>query len=400
MLVFGTRPEAIKMAPVYRALRADPVAFETVCCVTAQHRHLLDQVLGTFEITPDIDLDLMRNRQDLVDMKAAVLQAMRTVLIQVQPDLVLVHGDTTTSMASALAAFYAGIAVGHVEAGLRSCDLSAPFPEEFNRRATGMIAKYHFAPTERNKANLTAEGHDARSIVVTGNTVVDALNYFGDRAKSDHSHRAQIAACLDTTLKFDWRNDRLIVVTCHRRENFAAGLASICAALDQLATAFPEVHFVCPVHPNPSVSAPVRALLAGRRNVHLIEPLPYDAFLFLLRACYFVLTDSGGLQEEGPALGKPVLVMRSVTERPEAVESGGVKLVGADQAGIVDGASRLLTDQRAYRLMCAAPNPYGDGMASERIADFLRFRLAASDNRGGAGTSIPSTTLSTAGAAR
>lgn len=375
LLVFGTRPEAIKMAPVYRALRAQPGAFETLCCVTAQHRQMLDQVLRTFEIVPDIDLDLMRDGQDIIDVKAAVLVAMRAVLREARPDLVLVHGDTTTSTASALAAFYAKVSVGHVEAGLRSRDVHAPFPEELNRRVTGMIAKYHFAPTDANKANLVAEGCDPAAISVTGSTVVDALNYLRERADTDRSARDEMGGRLDTAVNFDWRNDRFVVVTCHRRENLAQGLRSICAAVGQLATAFPNVHFVYPVHPNPAVREPVRRLLTGRRNVHLIEPLPYDAFLHLLRRCHFILTDSGGLQEEGPALGKPVLVMRQVTERPEAVAAGGVKLVGADRAGIVAAATELFADRRLYGLMAGAPSPYGNGTSSERIAGFLKRTL-------------------------
>lgn len=372
MLVFGTRPEAIKMAPVYRALKSDPEAFETICCVTAQHRQMLDQALRIFEIVPDIDLDLMRGGQDLVDVHAAVLVGMRKVLREWTPDIVLVHGDTITSMATALAAFYAGIPVGHVEAGLRSREMLAPFPEEFNRRVTAMIAKFHFAPTEANKANLVAEGCAPASIHVTGNTVVDAMNFILRRIDTDSATRRSMENGLGEVLPFDWRATPFVVVTCHRRENFSRGLQQICDAVDRLAAAFPAVHFVYPVHFNPAVREPVGALLSGRANVHLINPLPYDAFLCALRACHCVLTDSGGLQEEAPALGKPVLVMRDVTERPEAVAASGARLVGTDSAKIVAAVSELLTDRRAYARMAAAINPFGDGSAGERIAAFLK----------------------------
>ncbi|MBX9898371.1 MAG: UDP-N-acetylglucosamine 2-epimerase (non-hydrolyzing) [Qipengyuania sp.] len=371
MLAFGTRPEAIKMAPVYRALRARPREFDTLCCVTAQHREMLDQALQTFDMVPDADLDLMRCDQDVADVNAAVLRGMRTIVQEMRPDLVLVHGDTTTSMASTLAAFYAGIAVGHVEAGLRSGDMLAPFPEELNRRVTGMIAKYHFAPTEASRANLLAEGCDPARVIVTGNTVVDALTYVLARIDSDRSIRRGIEAGLDAALGFDWRTSRYVLVTCHRRESLAHGLHRICAALEDLARAFPDTHFVYPVHPNPAVREPVEKRLTGFGNVHLLEPLAYDAFVYALRNCFCVLTDSGGLQEEGPALRKPVLVMRNVTERPEAVAAGAVGLVGTDRDGIVSAMFALLTDMRAYERMAAASHPFGDGTAGERIAAHL-----------------------------
>lgn len=377
MLVFGTRPEAIKMAPVYRALRARQDVFDTLCCVTAQHRQMLDQALRSFAIVPDIDLDLMRHDQGLADVKAAAILAMTKVLHDERPDLLLVHGDTTTSMASATAAFYAGIPVGHVEAGLRSRDLQAPFPEEFNRRVTSMIARYHFAPTELNKANLIEEGCDPGAIFVTGNTVIDALRYMGERHDAEVSLRREVADRLDMALRFDWRTERYVIVTCHRRENFSQGLQRISEAVRRLAAAFPAVHFVCPAHPNPAVRGPVLQLLDGLANVHVIKPLPYEAFLHLMRSCHSVVTDSGGLQEEAPAMGKPVLVMREVTERPEAIAAGGVKLVGSDTADIVMGVSALLTDGQLYRSMASAPNPYGDGTASEQIADVLERALSS-----------------------
>jgi UDP-N-acetylglucosamine 2-epimerase (non-hydrolysing) len=378
MVVFGTRPEAIKMAPVYRALHARQDVFDTLCCVTAQHRQMLDQALRSFAIVPDIDLDLMRHDQGLADVKAAVILAMTKVLRDEQPDLLLVHGDTTTSMASATAAFYASIPVGHVEAGLRSRDLRAPFPEEFNRRVTSMIARYHFAPTELNKANLIEEGCDPGAIFVTGNTVIDALQYITERHDAEVSLRREAAGRLDIALPFDWRADRYVVVTCHRRENFSQGLQRICEALRRLAAGFPAVHFLCPAHPNPVVRGALRKLLHGFANVHVIEPLPYDAFLHMMRSCHSVVTDSGGLQEEAPAIGKPVLVMREVTERPEAIAAGGVKLVGSDTADIVAGVSALLTDERLYRSMASATNPFGDGTASRQIADVLERVLRPS----------------------
>lgn len=371
MLAFGTRPEAIKMAPVYRELVSRPEAFEAVCCVTAQHRQMLDQVLDTFRINPDIDLDLMRAGQDLTDVTAAVLGAMRTVLREEKPDIVLVHGDTTTTMATTIAAFYAEVPVGHVEAGLRTFDLRAPFPEEFNRRLTGMLAQFHFAPTETSQANLLREGCDPGAIVVTGNTVIDSLQFILKRTEADPEARAAIESELDAAVGFDWRRGRYVLVTGHRRENFGGGFEQICAALGELSDAFPDVHFLYPVHLNPNVRGPVNSLLAGRSNVHLIEPLTYEPFLYALQNCYLVLTDSGGIQEEAPSLGKPVLVMRDVTERPEAVDAGTVRLVGADRGKIVGGVSELLSNADLHARMSAAHNPYGDGLAAKRIADFL-----------------------------
>lgn len=375
------------MGPVYRALRADKKAFDTICCVTGQHRGLLDEALRIFDIRPDFDFDLMREGQELAGLTAGVLKAMGSVLRDHRPDVLLVHGDTTTSMASALAAFYAGVPVGHVEAGMRTNDLGAPFPEELNRRSTAMIAAYHFAPTELNRANLIAEGCDPASICVTGNTVVDAVNTIGALCDHDPTARNDIVGQLNSALSFDWRSDRFVVITCHRRETYATSLAGICAAIAQLSKQFPQDHFIFPLHPNPAVRKPVLAMLATSTNVHLVNPMPYDAFLFLLRRCHFLLTDSGGLQEEGPSLGKPVLIMRENTERPESIVAGGAMLVGTTRQTIVAGAGWLLSDHRQHARMAEAPNPFGDGRAAERIASFLKGVLRLP--RAGIGASSP-----------
>lgn len=374
MLVFGTRPEAIKMAPLYRVLRND-AAFDVTCCVTAQHRHLLDQALDVFDIVPDIDLDLMQNGQDLADITAAVLKGMRGVFARTSPDLVLVHGDTTTSLATAMASFYAGIPVGHVEAGLRSSDIAAPFPEEFNRRTTATLARYHFAPTELCRSNLLSEGYDPASIFVTGNTVVDALRSVRTRLQGDGALRDQIEARLDASLDFDWRGGRFIIVTCHRRESMTDTLPNLSAALEEVAGVFPDIHFVLPVHPNPSMRLQARILFAPQGQTHLLDPLDYLEFVHLLGHCHCVLTDSGGLQEEGPALGKPVLVMRDVTERPEALAVGVNRLVGTDAAGIACGVSRLLSNPEDYSAMSRGSSAFGDGRSAERIVSLLRSAL-------------------------
>ncbi len=377
MLAFGTRPEAIKMAPVYHALLANPDSFDPFCCVTAQHRHMLDQALAVFDIVPEIDLDLMRAGQGLAELSAAVLSTMRVSLTETRPDLLLVHGDTTTSMAAALSAFYAGIPIGHVEAGLRSADLLSPFPEEFNRRSVGMVARYHFAPTEEARANLLREGCDPGAIIVTGNTVVDALSYMLDRLHPEDTQFAKAADHLDSELQFDWRRGGFVLVTCHRRETFIQGLNDVCNAIIEVASAFPGIRFVLPVHPNPMVRTPIENRLAGHASIHLTPPLPYDAFILALKHCHFALTDSGGVQEEAPSLGKPVLVMRDLTERPEAVAAGTAKLVGSQRAGIVAAASRLLSDPEEYARMIAMRNPYGDGKAARRIAKFLKGAMAS-----------------------
>ena len=372
LLTFGTRPEAIKMAPLVHALWAEPDQFDVRVCVTAQHRHMLDQVLKVFDIAPDIDLDLMKPGQDLFDVTSSVLLAMKQILKDEKPDALLVHGDTTTTLATAIAGFYSGIPVGHVEAGLRTHDLYAPYPEEFNRQVASKVIRWHFAPTELSRDNLLAEQVDSASITVTGNTVIDALHWVLQRINDDQQKTDGLSAQLGKLLPFDWKQSRFVLITGHRRENFGDGLLRICEALRDLANHFADVHFVYPVHLNPNVQKPVHRILAGLYNVHLIEPLNYEPFVYLLNHSCLVLTDSGGIQEEAPSLGKPVLVMRDVTERPEAVEAGTVALVGANRERIVDGIVRLLEDQAHYQQMSRAHNPYGDGKACRRILDVLR----------------------------
>lgn len=372
MLVFGTRPEAIKMAPLVHRLKAEHESFDVQVCVTAQHRQMLDQVLRIFEIVPDIDLDVMKPGQDLFDVTANVLQGMKEVFGDNKPDAVLVHGDTTTTLATAMAGFYAGVPVGHVEAGLRTHDLYAPFPEEFNRQVVSKVTRWHFAPTELSRSNLLAERVDDESITVTGNTVIDALHWVLNRIDSDGDRSTQLTQSLNQALPFNWQSDRIVLITGHRRENFGDGFLQICEALRDLASKFGSVHFVYPVHLNPNVQKPVRTILAGLSNVHLVEPLDYEPFLYLLKHSYLVLTDSGGIQEEAPSLGKPVLVMRDVTERPEAVDAGTVELVGANKERIITGVSRLLENEAHYSKMSHAHNPYGDGKACDRILTALR----------------------------
>ncbi len=377
LIVFGTRPEAIKMAPLVHAFKGHP-EFETVVCVTAQHRQMLDQVLNIFEIHPEIDLNLMRTGQDLFDVTSAVLLGMREVFKEQKPDVVLVHGDTTTAYATATAAFYAGIPVGHIEAGLRTHDIHSPFPEEFNRQVVSKIARWHFAPTLSSQQNLLDEHLKAADITVTGNTVIDALFWVLDRIASQPDRLSRIEQFLNSKLPFTWRSEnssltaKFVLITGHRRENFGAGFLSICEAIKQLAIEHPEVHFVYPVHLNPNVQKPVFDLIAHYKNIHLIDPLEYEPFVYLLKHAYIVLTDSGGIQEEAPSLGKPVLVMRDVTERPEAVQAGTVRLVGADTAKIVSNVSELLGNQQSYEKMSHAHNPYGDGKASERIVKIFK----------------------------
>jgi len=324
MLVFGTRPEAIKMAPLVHRLCAEPDQFDVLVCVTGQHREMLDQVLGIFEITPDIDLNVMKQGQDLFDVTSSILMEMRVVFTKHKPDLVLVHGDTTTTFATSVAAFYSGVPVGHVEAGLRTYDLHAPFPEEFNRQVASMVTRWHFAPTDSSRDNLLVERAKPDSIIVTGNTVIDALFWVLERIASDSKRRATLETMLHEALSFQWKEEKFVLVTGHRRENFGDGFLQICSAIQQLARLYPMVHFVYPVHLNPHVRKPVNEILADLDNVHLINPLEYEPFVYLLKHAYLVLTDSGGIQEEAPSLGKPVLVMRDVTERPEAVEAGTV----------------------------------------------------------------------------
>lgn len=378
LLAFGTRPEAIKMAPLVKVLESDP-AFNVIVAVTAQHREMLDHVLELFEITPDYDLNIMKSGQDLYDVSSAVLLGMRDVLKESQPDIVLVHGDTATTFAASLAAFYARIPVGHVEAGLRTHDLYSPWPEEANRQLTGRIAQWHFAPTARNRRDLLAEQVNENQILETGNTVIDALQWVTQKIESSDELKAAISEKLQQAgLTTSLSDKRYVLITGHRRENFGQGFDNICSALKQLAESYPDVHFVYPVHLNPNVQKPVRSLLADLSNVHLIEPLGYEPFVWLMQNCQLVLTDSGGVQEEAPGLGKPVLVMRDTTERPEAVEAGTVKLVGTAADTIVSEVSRLLSDDDAYAVMSRAHNPYGDGKACERIRDFLSKNMTRS----------------------
>ena len=366
LLAFGTRPEAIKMAPLVKRLTRDS-GFECRVCVTGQHREMLDQVLALFDIRPDFDLNIMKRGQDLFDVTSAILAGMRDVLATYRPDMVLVHGDTTTTMATTLAAFYQRIAVGHVEAGLRTGNLASPWPEEANRKLTGALAALHFAPTERARHNLLAEGIDDDKIVVTGNTVIDALLQVRERLSND----ADLCAVAERELPSLGPGRRLVLVTGHRRESFGGGFERICSALAQIAHASPEVDIVYPVHLNPNVREPVNRLLTGITNVHLIEPLDYLPFVRLMDRADVIVTDSGGIQEEAPSLNKPVLVMRETTERQEAVDAGVVKLVGTDADAIVENVMRLLRDADAYAAMSRGANPYGDGRACDRIADAL-----------------------------
>ena len=371
MLVFGTRPEAIKMAPLVHHLRGRKSEFDVTVCVTAQHREMLDQVLSLFEIKPDVDLDLMKPGQDLFDVTSDVLIEMRSVLQDYSPDVVLVHGDTTTCLATAMAAFYAQIPLGHVEAGLRTYDLQAPFPEEFNRQVAGRIASYHFAPTNLSKTNLVQERVDAARIHVTGNTVIDSLHWMLGAIEAKPGRAAALSDSLSDLTGCQILEERYVLITGHRRENFGTGFLQICEALRDLSVKYPVLHFIYPVHLNPNVQAPVNQILGELDNVHLIPPLDYEPFVYLLKHCYLVLTDSGGIQEEAPSLGKPVLVMRDVTERPEAVEAGTVRLVGSDRQAIVSAVSSLVDRPEIYEQMSAAHNPYGDGQACKRIADAL-----------------------------
>ena len=375
LLVFGTRPEAIKMAPLVKKLQANPEEFQTIVCVTGQHREMLDQVLRLFDITPDYDLNIMKPNQDLYDITSRILLGMRDVLKEVQPDIVLVHGDTTTSMAAALAAFYQQIPVGHVEAGLRTGNIYSPWPEEMNRLMTGCISTVHFSPTPLAKQNLLQEHVDEAKIVVTGNTVIDALQMVVERLKNDEQLAGEVK---EKVLSMGYDVDRLcedrrlVLITGHRRENFGEGFLNICHAIKNLSEKYPNVDFVYPMHLNPNVRKPVLEILGeGADNVFLIEPLDYLPFVYMMQHSTLILTDSGGVQEEAPGLGKPVLVMRDTTERPEAVEAGTVLLVGTNREKIEQGVSMLLDDADCYRRMSEAVNPYGDGLACERIVKKL-----------------------------
>lgn len=379
MLVFGTRPEAIKMAPLVKEFQKHPESFKTIVCVTGQHREMLDQVLKIFDITPDYDLNIMKQGQDLYDVTARVLTGMRDVLSESQPDAVLVHGDTTTSTAAALAAFYKQIPVGHVEAGLRTHDIYSPWPEEMNRQITSRIAAFNFAPTPLSRQNLLDEGINPGSITVTGNTVIDALRWVVGRIDEDPA----LAEGLARVLKYSGYDTdriagdrRLVLITGHRRENFGEGFINICKAIRDLALKYPSTDFVYPMHLNPNVRQPIHEVfgedLSCFDNLFFIEPLEYLSFVFLMGKASIVLTDSGGIQEEAPGLGKPVLVMRDTTERPEALEAGTVKLVGTDYNKIVTELSHLLDDSAAYEIMSKAVNPYGDGKACERIVGRMK----------------------------
>lgn len=377
LLIFGTRPEAIKMAPLVKEFQRYSDDYKTVVCVTGQHREMLDQVLQIFEIKPDYDLNIMKQGQDLYDVTARVLVGLRDVLKAVSPDVVLVHGDTTTSMAAALAAFYQQIPVGHVEAGLRTHNIYSPWPEEINRQLTGRIATYHFAPTPLSWQNLLNEGVEPAHIHVTGNTVIDALYWVVDRIKSDGA----LSQTLSEELLHSGydvnrlsQGKKLVLITGHRRENFGDGFIRICKAIKTLVEQYPEVDFVYPMHLNPNVRKPIHEAFDGRSydNMYFIEPLEYLSFVYLMEKSTIVLTDSGGIQEEAPGLGKPVLVMRDTTERPEALEAGTVKLVGTDYDKIVGEVSRLIDDPLYYKTMSEAVNPYGDGKACERIVELLK----------------------------
>lgn len=377
LLVFGTRPEAIKMAPLVLKLKQHP-EFQTVVCVTAQHREMLDQVLDIFDIKPDYDLNIMQKSQDLYDITSRVLTGMRDVLNETNPDIVLVHGDTTTSTAAALAAFYKQITVGHIEAGLRTGNIYSPWPEEMNRQITGRIARMHFSPTALSRDNLIKENIDAQCITVTGNTVIDALHIVVDKIKNDKKICEKIEKNIRNNGYDVGRldNRKLVLITGHRRENFGEGFIRLCTAISDLTKKYPDVDFVYPMHLNPNVREPIHKVFGENLNklgnIFFIEPLDYLNFVYMMEKSHLVLTDSGGIQEEAPGLGKPVLVMRETTERPEALEAGTVKLVGTDYNKIVNEVSMLLEDNEYYQTMSNAVNPYGDGLACERIIDFMK----------------------------
>ena len=368
LIIFGTRPEAIKMAPLIRAFQKNKDQFDTRVCVTAQHREMLDQVLAFFEITPDYDLDLMQPNQNLYTLTSDILLGLKPILEEFQPDYVYVHGDTTTTMASSIAAFYAGAKVCHVEAGLRTDNKRSPFPEEMNRQVTGRIADFHFAPTEQAKQNLLSEKVSENTILVTGNTVIDALLESTSRVENlDNPEIEKLKTIIDPTKK-------IILVTGHRRENHGQGFIAICEALKEIAQTNPEVQMIYPVHLNPKVQQPVYEVLGELKNIHLIAPLSYPAFVWLMNKSYLIITDSGGIQEEAPSLGKPVLVMRATTERPEALAAGTVILVGSDKEKIILECNRLLQDKEKYHQMSALHNPYGEGKASDKISEFMKSR--------------------------
>lgn len=382
MLVFGTRPEAIKMCPLVKEFQKHTKEFKTVVCVTGQHREMLDQVLTIFDVKPDYDLNIMKQGQDLYDVTARVLTGMRDVLKEVKPDVVLVHGDTTTSTAAALAAFYQQIPVGHVEAGLRTHNIYSPWPEEMNRLLTGRLATYHFSPTPLSRNNLIKESVDDRNIIITGNTVIDALYWVVDKIKNNKELDNELEDILSKA-GYDVNRlnngKKLVLITGHRRENFGDGFINMCTAIKDLTVKYPDLDFVYPMHLNPNVRKPIHEVfgenLSGLKNMFFIEPLEYLSFVYLMEKSSIVLTDSGGIQEEAPGLGKPVLVMRDTTERPEALDAGTVKLVGTDYNKIVNEVSSLIDDKAAYEKMSKAVNPYGDGLACGRIVNALLYRI-------------------------
>jgi len=389
LIVFGTRPEAIKMVPLIKELEKYQNNFETKVCVTAQHREMLDQVLGLFEIKPDYDLNIMKQNQDLYDITSNILLGMKNILEDFNPDIVLVHGDTTTTFTVSLASFYKQIKVGHIEAGLRTNNIYSPFPEEANRKLTSVLVKYHFAPTTTAKQNLLNERIDESSIMVTGNTVIDTLFLMLEKIENDNNLKENIENKFNSIFNSQFSSERsnnpagtrtilnskFILVTGHRRENFGEGFLNICYALKKIALDNSEVKIIYPVHLNPNVRKPVNEILDGIENIYLIEPLEYPEFVYLMSKSYLILTDSGGIQEEAPSLGKPVLVMRDTTERPEAVEAKTVKLVGTDKEKIVSEVEKLLNDKQEYKIMSKAHNPYGDGKACKKIVKFLKENI-------------------------
>tara|TARA_B100000965_G_scaffold396407_1_gene411309 strand:- start:1559 stop:2707 length:1149 start_codon:yes stop_codon:yes gene_type:complete len=370
MFAFGTRPEAIKMAPLIKTFQADK-DFVTKVCVTAQHRQMLDQVLNIFDINPDYDLNIMKPGQDLFDVTVNVLSGMKRVLSDFNPDIVLIHGDTTTTSACSLAAFYNKIKIGHIEAGLRTGNIYSPWPEEANRKITGVLADYHFAPTTTSENNLLKENINKKNILVTGNTVIDALYLMIEKIENDPRLKSRILELISSQYKsFD--DKKIILVTGHRRENFGHGFRNICNALKTIADNNPDFDIVYPVHFNPNVQKPVREILSNAKNIHLIEPLSYECFIYMMSKSFFIITDSGGIQEEAPSLGKPVLVMRDSSERPEAIKAGTVKLVGTDYEKIIEESQKLIDDENEYNKMSKAYNPYGDGKASLKVLNFVK----------------------------
>jgi len=374
LIVFGTRPEAIKMAPLVKEFEKQSNLFNLRVCVTAQHREMLDQVLELFEIKPDYDLNIMKSGQDLYDVTTNVLLGMRDVINDFKPDVVFVHGDTSTTSSTALAAFYQQVKVAHIEAGLRTGDIYSPWPEEANRQITGVLSNYHFAPTSTSQENLLKENKDSKTIMVTGNTVIDALYLALDKIKNNNTLKASIVNSIENEINsdnFKLEDSKFILVTGHRRENHGQGFINICTALREIALNNPDTSIIYPVHLNPNVQKPVKELLSGIENIYLINPMQYESFIYLMDKSYFIITDSGGVQEEAPSLGKPVLVMRDTTERPEALEAGTVKLVGTDTKLIIKEAQELLNNEEAYQVMSKAHNPYGNGQACKEIVNFF-----------------------------